>query len=105
MNEETFYEDFAAPVNRWRNWLQRHRLTSVVLALLHLAEPFALFGAQVLYIAQPAAGLFIESRKISDWAHFLETPGSVNWLRQQLEAPAEGLSDNITEDTDGNFAG
>jgi hypothetical protein len=47
-------------------------------------------GAQVLWVLQPALGLFIARKALSALAEALEEPGGIDRLRKQLDDGDEG---------------
>ncbi|NDJ86135.1 MAG: hypothetical protein GYB66_09645 [Chloroflexi bacterium] len=95
MDKQYLNERFAAPVNRWRDWLERHGLSSIAGSMLEAASPLSVFGAQIIYILQPALGLVWKHDTIRDWAQLLETPEGLGWLREMLtETPASATEDN-----------
>jgi hypothetical protein len=59
-------------------------LSNVIGAFLDAAEPLAPLGAQLLWVAQPALGLFISRDAIDDLASVLDAPTGVAWLRAEL---------------------
>ncbi len=72
----------------WGDWLRRRGLDSLALALLEAAEPFALLGAQALYVAEPALRVFFPGEAVGRWARSLEDPTSIARLRARL-APTD----------------
>ena len=52
--------------------------------VLEALEPLSIFGAQLLWIAQPALGLFIDSGRIGAWANSLEDPQTIRAWRAGL---------------------
>lgn len=54
-------------------------------ALLDVIEPLGPLGAQLLWVAQPAMGLFGLGNMLADIAQILETPGGVERLRRALD--------------------
>ena len=52
---------------------------------LDALEPLGPFGAQMLWVLQPAAGLFGGRAALGALADALEQPGGIDRLRQQLE--------------------
>ena len=51
---------------------------------LEALEPLSFIGAQLLWVAQPTLGLFIERERVSKWAAVLEDPQALAQLRQGL---------------------
>lgn len=104
MSSET---DRAAWRMRWENrlagWGERLRawgLDGLVAALLEAAEPLGPLGAQALYVAQPALGVFLPAESVGRWARALEDPATLAWLRAGLtaanpdeEGPSDGPAD------------
>jgi hypothetical protein len=68
----------------WQTRLHAWGLEGVVAALLEAAEPLGPLGAQALYVAQPTLGLFLSREAVGQWAHLLEDPANVAWLRDRL---------------------
>ena len=77
-------EELEETVNRWRTRIEELGVGGIVDTLLVAFAPFAPIGAQLLYIAQPVAGLIVERNTISRWATLLEEPDGIEWLRVQL---------------------
>jgi hypothetical protein len=59
---------------------------------LDVLEPLGPLGAQLLWMAQPAMGLFGGREALGTLAEAMESPGGIERLRQQLEADSEGDS-------------
>jgi hypothetical protein len=72
---------------RWSGRLRLAHLDGLVGAFLEAAEPLGALGAQCLWIAQPALGLFVPRDDITSLARLLDEPGGVAWLREQLVRP------------------
>ena len=72
---------------RWSERLRAARLDGLVGTLLNVFEPLGPVGAQVLWVAQPALGMWMSRDVIGDLARVLEAPGGVVWLREQLVGP------------------
>ncbi|MCI0708648.1 MAG: hypothetical protein L0154_00655 [Chloroflexi bacterium] len=77
-------EEVQETINRWRTRIEELGVGGIVDTLLLAFAPFAPIGAQLLYIAQPVMGLFVERNVISRWARLLEEPDGLEWLRVQL---------------------
>jgi len=58
--------------------------TESALMVLDIIEPISPLAAQVLWVTQPAAGLFGVHDTVGEIAHLLEAPDGVAELRQQL---------------------
>lgn len=78
-----------ARLERWAVRLRARRLDSVAGALLDAAEPLGPFGAQLLWIVQPALGLIAPRHEIATLARVLEEPGGVAWLRDRIAGADE----------------
>lgn len=82
--ERTHWEEtFAHWGARLRGW----GLDELAATLLEVAEPLAPVGAQALYVAQPALGLFWGRDEIGRLATLLEDPANLAWLRAHLTDP------------------
>lgn len=57
--------------------------------MLDTFAPFGPLGAQMLYVAQPALGLFVRREMLDDIAHALEEPGGIDALRRLLDEDDE----------------
>jgi hypothetical protein len=68
----------------WSARLRSMGLNDVVGALLDAAEPFGPLGAQMLWVAQPALGLFMASDEVDGLARVLDDPLGMAWLRSEL---------------------
>lgn len=90
MDQDFFHERFGAAADKWRHRLHKYRLDGIIGALLDVAEPFSIFGAQMLYVFQPTLGLLVRRDILEDWATLLETPGGLAWFRQQLTEQDDG---------------
>lgn len=77
-------EEVRETIKQWRIRIDELGVGGIVDTLLVAFAPLAPIGAQLLYIAQPVAGLFIERNVISRWATLLEEPDGIEWLRVQL---------------------
>lgn len=65
--------------------LNQRGMTTAALFALEVGQPFALLGGQLLWVAQPALGLFGAADWANRWAQFLENPSAVAQLRQTLQ--------------------
>jgi hypothetical protein len=77
-------EHIQETIKEWRTRIEELGVEGIVDTLLVAFTPFAPIGAQLLYIAQPVMGLFVERNSISRWATLLEEPDGMDWLRVQL---------------------
>ncbi|NLE52056.1 MAG: hypothetical protein GX613_11685 [Chloroflexi bacterium] len=80
-------DDFARwadRLDRWSARLRARRLDGIAGALLDAIEPLGPFGAQMLWVAQPALGLLAPRDEVASLARLLEAPGGVAWLRDRL---------------------
>lgn len=55
------------------------------LFMLEAGRPLAFLGGQLLWVAQPAASLFVPTAVIKHWATLLEKPATFAALKQRLE--------------------
>jgi hypothetical protein len=69
---------------RWSGRLRSAHLDGLVSTFLEAAEPLSPLGAQFLWIAQPALGLFVQRDDLASLARLLDEPGGMAWLREQL---------------------
>ncbi|MEP7287620.1 MAG: hypothetical protein ABI947_17845 [Chloroflexota bacterium] len=69
---------------RWSIRLHTSGLDDLVGAFLDAAQPLAPIGAQVLWIAQPALGIFMPPDEIDGFARLLDDPAGLTWLRAGL---------------------
>jgi hypothetical protein len=72
----------------WIDGVKSRGLTGAFSVVLDVLEPLGPLGAQVLYVAQPLAGVFGWRRAVGDLADALETPGGVDALRRRLSDDA-----------------
>jgi hypothetical protein len=66
-------------------FLRERGLRLPALIALEVGRPFTFFGAQLLWIAQPALSLFLPSQQVKNLAQLLEKPEAVAWLVTRLE--------------------
>lgn len=85
-------ERWAPRLARWSQRLRAARLDGLASALLDAAEPLGPLGAHVLWIAQPALGLFVPCDEIGALARVLDQPGGMAWLRDRLVEPDGGMT-------------
>ncbi len=71
-------------LNRWSARLRAAGLDGLVGILLDIAEPLGPFGAQALWMAQPALGLLTSADEIDELARLLDDPVGMAWLRAEL---------------------
>ncbi len=82
--------DDSPPNYPWLAAIQARGLAPALRTTLDVIEPLGPLVAQVLWVAQPAFGLFGSRRMIHDIATALEEPGGLEQLRRMLdEDPAE----------------
>ena len=70
------------------DWVQRAKtrgLGGTLGTILDALEPLGPLGAQVLWVIQPAMGLFGARDMVREIAEALEEPGGIDRIRQQLE--------------------
>ncbi len=53
--------------------------------LLDVLEPLGPLGAQVMWVLQPALGVFVQRETLQHIAQTLEDPAAMQALRQQLD--------------------
>lgn len=69
-------------------WIEQARARGFGHALsvaLDVLAPLGPFGAQMVWVAQPALGLIVGRAALDDLARALEQPGGVERLRTYLE--------------------
>lgn len=72
-------------MERWINELKARGWGGFLSTALDVIEPMGALGAQVLYVLQPALGIFLPRNLLRDAAEMLETPEGVARLRAHLE--------------------
>ncbi len=75
-----------------QEWIEQIRARGWSTALctaLDVLEPLGPLGAQLLWVAQPAARLVGGWEIVGGLAQALEEPGGIDRLRQQIEADEE----------------
>ena len=60
-------------------------IDGLVSVLLDGLRPFSFIGGQLLWLVQPAAGLFVDRQRVADLANLMEKPEALDLLRSQLE--------------------
>lgn len=75
---------WAERLAHWSQRLRAARLDGLAGMLLDAAEPLGPLGAQLLWVTQPALGLFVPRDDIAALARLLDAPGGMAWLRAQL---------------------
>lgn len=78
--------------NRLRKWAVRLHalgLCDIADSLLGAAEPLGSFGAQLLWVAQPALNLLMPADEINALARLLDDPAGLAWLREELTGYAD----------------
>ncbi|MCD4684470.1 MAG: hypothetical protein K8S97_00850 [Anaerolineae bacterium] len=94
---------WAARLTRWAQKLHAARLHGFVTGLLDVCEPLGPLGAQLLWIAQPVAGVFAPREDIGALARILDAPGGVAWMREQLDTVhTDGASGSAEHETGGD---
>lgn len=68
------------------NQIAQAGLRPLALFLLEPGRPLALLAAQLMWLAQPLLSLVWQPQKVSQWARFLEQPGSIEALIKYIEA-------------------
>jgi hypothetical protein len=102
MGSETDRTHWETRLARWGDRLRAWGMEGLAAALLEAAEPLSPLGAQALYVAQPALGIFLPADDIGQWARLLEDPASVARLRARLFPPDDSrVSPDEDEPPDG----
>jgi hypothetical protein len=65
--------------------LKQAQLQEMIDVALDALEPLSVFGAQLLWIAQPTLSLFIDQERITGWAELLEDPRHFAQWRETLD--------------------
>lgn len=55
------------------------------LFVLDAGRPVVFLGSQLLWVAQPAASLFVPAATVKQWATLLEKPTALTALKHRLE--------------------
>ena len=71
--------------NDWISQLRARGWGDFLNTALDVLEPLGPLGAQLLWIAQPALGLFVRRDALGALAQALEEPGGIAALRKQLD--------------------
>lgn len=61
-------------------------LRSFAVLTLEAGRPLALLAAQLMWLAQPVLALAWKPQSLAEWAQFLEEPGSIDVLIEQLQS-------------------
>lgn len=69
----------------WIDQLKSRRLGGALSLALDALEPLGPLGAQILWVLQPALGIFGFSEAVRDLAQALEEPQGIAALRAQLD--------------------
>ncbi len=81
----------------WGDRLRAWGLDGLAAALLDAAEPLSPLGAQALYVAQPALGVFVPGESVGRWARLLEDPANLARLRARLFGPDDSHRVSVEE--------
>ena len=65
--------------------IQRLGLVDLTTAILDGLRPIAFIGGQLLWLAQPALSIFMDSKRITGLAQLLEQPEAIDSLLEHLE--------------------
>lgn len=85
----------------WGTQLRAWQLDGLAASFLDAAEPLSVLGAQMLYVAQPALGVFLPREDVGQLARLLEDPANLVWMREALidsngtEAGSRGEHDHL----------
>lgn len=74
----------------WLAALQDRGMGPALHLLLDVLAPLGALGAQLLYVAQPLAGVFGWRERLGHIADALEQPGGMDALRRRLDEHDEG---------------
>ena len=66
--------------------IKRRKLIAPAIMFLEANKPFSFIAGQLLLVAEPVLGLFVENNKTREFALLLEDHENVELLLQQLEA-------------------
>jgi hypothetical protein len=69
----------------WIEGVRARGLGNALSVALDVLEPLGPLGAQLLWVAGPALGLFVSRDALGSLANALEEPGGIERLREQLE--------------------
>ena len=70
---------------QWIQQVKARNLTGVVSAALDALAPLGPLGAQLVYVAQPALGLFVGRDALTELGQSLEEPDGIARLRAFLD--------------------
>jgi hypothetical protein len=71
-------------VNLLRDYLRGFKQKEMAALALEIVEPFSIFAAQLLWVAQPTLSLLVDQQQITAWAEQLENPQTIARWREQL---------------------
>ncbi len=80
------------PEYSWIKQASARGLDNALGVALDVLEPLGPLGAQVLWVLQPAFGLFGARKAVGDIAAALEEPGGVDKLRRLLDSELDEIS-------------
>ena len=69
----------------WVIQLQSRGLGEALGLALDVLEPLGVFGAQLIWVAQPVLGVWLNRDTVQNIARTLETPGEIAHIRHFLE--------------------
>jgi hypothetical protein len=75
-----------AVVERLAHEIVRRHLTAPALLTLEACSPLNFVSAQALYYFQPFVSSFTDARAYDEFARFVEQRGSVDYIRDRIEA-------------------
>jgi hypothetical protein len=67
-----------------RDRLEQLGLRQLASLVLDVMEPFSPFAAQILWVAQPTLGIFMDRERVGNWASLLEDTQGYDQLRDAL---------------------
>lgn len=72
-------------VEQWGSQIEALGISALALSLLETANALGFLGSQVLLLAQPLLGGFVDEAKLKRATMLLESPELLERVRQQLE--------------------
>lgn len=69
--------------------VERWNLFTPAIFFLQMSKPISFLGSQAMYFFAPVGGIFVEERKIENWAQIFEDRENLELLIEALEDRAE----------------
>lgn len=76
-------------IDSWVDMIKTRGLSNSLRIILDVLEPLGIIGAQLLYVAQPIAGLFRLGNHVGNIAQLLEEPDGIDRIRARLDDNTE----------------